>query len=158
MTYETVFQRYELKYLLTREQRQAVLRAMEPYMRPDPHSKTTICNLYFDTADYRLIRRSIDSPRYKEKLRIRSYGSVAPESTVFVELKKKLGCTAKILAASLKEMEEDGLIIREQYEENPPKVVYYLTDIGLTLRPVIDSMQKWGQEYKKLRKLMAKMK
>ena len=76
----------------------------------------------------------------------------------FVELKKKLGCTAKILAASLKEMEEDGLIIREQYEENPPKVVYYLTDIGLTLRPVIDSMQKWGQEYKKLRKLMAKMK
>ena len=76
----------------------------------------------------------------------------------FVELKKNLGCTAKILAASLKEMEEDGLIIREQYEENPPKVVYYLTDIGLTLRPVIDSMQKWGQEYKKLRKLMAKMK
>lgn len=76
----------------------------------------------------------------------------------FVELKKKLGCTAKILAASLKEMEEDGLIIREQYEKNPPKVVYYLTDIGLTLRPVIDSMQKWGQEYKKLRKLMAKMK
>ncbi len=76
----------------------------------------------------------------------------------FVELKKKLGCTAKILAASLKEMEEDGLIIREQYEENPPKVMYYLTDIGLTLRPVIDSMQKWGQEYKKLRKLMAKMK
>ena len=52
MAYETVFQRYELKYLLTREQRQAVLRAMEPYMRPDPHGKTTICNLYFDTADY----------------------------------------------------------------------------------------------------------
>ena len=90
MTYETVFQRYELKYLLTREQRQAVLRAMEPYMRPDPHGKTTICNLYFDTADYRLIRRSIDSPIYKEKLRIRSYGPVAPESTVFVELKKEI--------------------------------------------------------------------
>ena len=89
MAYETVFQRYELKYLLTREQRQAVLRAMEPYMRPDPHGKTTICNLYFDTADYRLIRRSIDSPIYKEKLRIRSYGPVAPESTVFVEPKKK---------------------------------------------------------------------
>ena len=76
----------------------------------------------------------------------------------FVELKKKLGCTAKILAASLKEMEEDGLIIREQYEENPPKVVYYLTDIGLTLRPVIESMQKWGKEYKKLRKLMERIK
>ena len=52
-------------------------------------AKTTICNLYFDTADYRLIRRSIDSPIYKEKLRIRSYGPVAPESTVFVEPKKK---------------------------------------------------------------------
>ena len=76
----------------------------------------------------------------------------------FVELKKNLGCTAKVLTACLKEMEEDGLVIREEYESIPPKVEYYLTDIGYTLRPVIDSMQKWGQEYKRLRKLMEKYK
>ena len=74
----------------------------------------------------------------------------------FVELKKNLGCTAKVLTNCLKELEEDGLIIREEYDELPPKVEYYLTDIGYTLRPVIDSMQKWGKEYKRLRKLMEK--
>lgn len=76
----------------------------------------------------------------------------------FVELKKNLGCTAKVLTACLKEMEEDGLIIREDYQTTPPKVEYYLTDIGYTLRPVIDSMQKWGKEYKRLRKLMERYK
>ena len=76
----------------------------------------------------------------------------------FVELKNNLGCTAKVLTACLKEMEEDGLIIREEYDILPPKVEYYLTDIGYTLRPVIESMQKWGKEYKRLRKLMERYK
>ncbi len=75
----------------------------------------------------------------------------------FVELKNKIGCTAKGLTNCLKELEEDGLVVREEYEGLPPKVEYYLTDIGYTLRPVIDSMQKWGKEYKRLRKLMERM-
>ena len=74
----------------------------------------------------------------------------------FVELKKNLGCTAKVLTSCLKEMEEDGLVIREEYESATPKVEYYLSEIGYTLKPVIDSMQKWGKEYKRLRKLMEK--
>ena len=74
----------------------------------------------------------------------------------FVELKNKLGCTAKVLTACLKDMEKDGLIVREEYDVLPPKVEYYLTDIGYTLRPVVESMQKWGKEYKRLRKLMDK--
>ena len=72
----------------------------------------------------------------------------------FCELKKKLGCTAKVLTACLKEMEEDGLIIREVDEREVNRVEYYLTDIGYTLKPVIESMQKWGKEYKRLRKLL----
>ncbi len=74
----------------------------------------------------------------------------------FVELKKKLGCTAKVLTNCLKELEEDGLVVREEIESSQLHVEYYLTDIGYTLRPVIESMQKWGKEYKKLRKLMEK--
>lgn len=74
----------------------------------------------------------------------------------FSELKKKLGCTSKVLSSCLKEMESDGLVIREQDEREINKVEYYLTDIGFTLRPVIDSVQKWGKDYKKLRKLMEK--
>ena len=76
----------------------------------------------------------------------------------FVELKNSLGCTAKVLTACLKEMETDGLIVREDYNTLPPRVEYYLTDIGYTLRPVIESMHKWGKEYKRLRKLLERVK
>lgn len=76
----------------------------------------------------------------------------------FVELKKNLGCTAKVLTNCLKELEEDGLVVREEYDILPPKVEYYLTDIGYTLRPVIESMHKWGKEYKRLRKLLERVK
>ncbi|MBQ8341545.1 MAG: polyphosphate polymerase domain-containing protein [Clostridia bacterium] len=89
MAFQTVFKRYELKYLLTCEQRERLLLLMNPYMLPDLYGKSTIRNIYFDTESYRLIRRSIEKPTYKEKLRIRSYERATPDSTVFVELKKK---------------------------------------------------------------------
>ena len=89
MAYQTVFERYELKYLLTREQKEKVMQAMEPHMEPDEYGRTVIRNIYFDTDTYRLVRRSIERPAYKEKLRIRSYSRATPTSTVFVELKKK---------------------------------------------------------------------
>lgn len=89
MAYQNVFQRYEIKYLLTQEQKARMLLAMEPYMALDAYGRTTIRNLYFDTDSYRLIRHSIDKPAYKEKLRIRSYRRADADSPVFVELKKK---------------------------------------------------------------------
>lgn len=89
MAYQNVFKRYELKYLLTQEQKKKILNAMEPYMALDQYGRTTIRNIYFDTDNYRLIRHSIERPTYKEKLRIRSYRKANPDSAVFVELKKK---------------------------------------------------------------------
>lgn len=89
MAYQAVFERYELKFMLTLEQKEKVLKAMAPYMALDQYGRTTIRNIYFDTENYRLIRRSIEKPAYKEKLRIRSYRRVGPESPVFIELKKK---------------------------------------------------------------------
>ena len=89
MGFQTVFQRYELKYMITARQKKKVLEAMKPYMEIDNYGRTTIRNLYFDTDTYLLIRRSIEKPEYKEKLRVRSYGKAACDSTVFVELKKK---------------------------------------------------------------------
>ena len=77
---------------------------------------------------------------------------------LFVELKKNVGWTAKVLINCLKELEEDGLVVREDSGMIPPRFEYYLTDIGYTLKPVIEAMQKWGKEYKKLRKLMEKYK
>lgn len=89
MKTQMTFERYELKYILSRTQLQAVLQAMEPYMRPDVFGHSSIRNLYLDTPDYRLIRRSLERPVYKEKVRIRSYGRAGIDDEVFVELKKK---------------------------------------------------------------------
>lgn len=89
MKYQNVFKRYELKYLITKEQQRLLLEIMKEFMEPDKFGKSTICNIYFDTPSKVLIRRSNEKPIYKEKLRIRSYGVATPDTTVFVELKKK---------------------------------------------------------------------
>ena len=72
MNYQTTFQRYEMKYLLTPAQKALVLQAMKPHMQLDQYGRTTIRNIYFDTESFRLIRRSLEKPAYKEKLRIRA--------------------------------------------------------------------------------------
>ena len=89
MGYQAVFQRYEAKFLLRADQKERLLTLAEPYIAPDQYGKTLIRNLYYDTDDYRLIRRSLERPIYKEKLRIRSYGDTTHESPVYLELKKK---------------------------------------------------------------------
>ena len=89
MDSQMVFKRYEMKYLLTRKQKEAVLEAMKPYMEADAYGRSTIRNIYYDTDNYRLVRKSLEKPVYKEKLRVRSYAAVGPEDKVFVELKKK---------------------------------------------------------------------
>lgn len=89
MAYQAVFKRYEMKYMMTRKQHKAVLEAMLAYMRLDKFGHTQVRNVYFDTENYRLVRRSIEKPSYKEKLRIRSYEKVRAQDKIFVELKKK---------------------------------------------------------------------
>lgn len=89
MAYQAVFRRHELKYILTREQKKTILEAIQPYMHLDKYGRTTIRNIYYDTESYRLIRRSIEKPDYKEKLRVRSYANKLSDGKVFVELKKK---------------------------------------------------------------------
>ena len=84
-----VFKRYELKYLMDQQQFKEVKRAIDDNMRIDGFGHSLINNIYLDTENYLLARRSIDKPVYKEKLRIRSYGTVKEDDPVFVELKKK---------------------------------------------------------------------
>ena len=86
---QSCFERYEKKYLLTREQYFAVKNGMAAYMKPDGHPRYTICNVYYDTENYDLIRASLEKPVYKEKLRVRSYGVPQRGGKVFIELKKK---------------------------------------------------------------------
>ena len=88
---QTCFRRYEKKYLLTKAQYLAVRLGMAAYMKPDAHPRYSITNIYYDTEHYDLIRASLGKPVYKEKLRLRSYGTPNDDSTVFLELKKKFG-------------------------------------------------------------------
>ena len=84
-----VFNRHEIKYMITQEQYRKLLDGIRDYMLPDPHGESTICNIYYDTPDDRLVRKSLEGPVYKEKIRLRSYGTAKDDSIVFLELKKK---------------------------------------------------------------------
>ena len=83
------FKRYEKKYMLTPDQFTRMLAGMKNYMCADEFGRYTICNIYYDTDDFQLIRTSLEKPIYKEKLRMRSYGVPDSWDEVFVELKKK---------------------------------------------------------------------
>ena len=84
-----VFKRTEYKYLLRPEQYEEILPLIEAHLEQDRFSGSTIQSLYYDTESRLLIRRSIEKPEYKEKLRLRSYGPVRPDDLVFLEIKKK---------------------------------------------------------------------
>ncbi|WP_296118121.1 polyphosphate polymerase domain-containing protein [uncultured Eubacterium sp.] len=89
MEAQKIFKRYEYKYMLTLEQQSELKEVMKQYMIADAFGRSTICNLYFDTPQYLLIRRSIENHVYKEKIRLRTYGQATPETNAFIESKKK---------------------------------------------------------------------
>lgn len=140
MAYQSVFKRYELKYMLTQAQKQKVFAAMEPYMALDRYGRTTIRNIYFDTDNYRLVRRSIEKPAYKEKLRIRSYRQATPDSCVFVELKKKYDSIVYKRRLSLPETEAMEWVCGRQHcrqDTQISKEIDYFLTYYETLHPAV---------------------
>ena len=89
MAFGVTFKRYEKKYLLNPEQYSVLKAAVDKYFEPDKYGETKICNLYLDSSDYVLIRRSIDKPVFKEKVRLRTYGIPTDSTTAFIEIKRK---------------------------------------------------------------------
>lgn len=84
-----IFKRIEKKYRITTQQKEALLAIVGKHLKPDEYGKSTICSIYLDTPNYRLIRNSIEAISYKEKIRLRSYGVPKENTKVFLELKKK---------------------------------------------------------------------
>jgi len=84
-----LFKRYEKKYLLPADKYAALRARLDPYIEPDEFPTGMVCSIYYDTDNCELIRHSIERPVFKEKLRLRGYNAIGPDSTVFVELKKK---------------------------------------------------------------------
>ncbi len=86
---QTVFKRVEKKYLLTEEQFNNLIKECGNNITADEFGLHTVCNIYYDTNNYELVRKSIEKPIYKEKVRLRSYDTPTGNTKVYLELKKK---------------------------------------------------------------------
>ena len=85
-----------------------------------------------------------------DKWKVLILRDVLPGTKRFGELKKSIGhVSQKVLTAQLRQMEQSGLVNRKVYAEVPPKVEYSLTDVGYSLKPILDAMWTWGEEYQK---------
>ena len=84
-----------------------------------------------------------------DKSKVLILRDLLPGKKRFGELKKSLGkVSQKVLTAQLRDMESNGLVSRKVYPEVPPRVEYSLTELGQSLKPILDAMQDWGEEYK----------
>ena len=84
-----------------------------------------------------------------DKWKVLILRDLMPGTKRFGELKKSIGkVSKKVLTAQLRDMEQNGLVHRKVYPEVPPRVEYSLTPLGKSLKPILDAMRNWGEEYK----------
>ncbi len=84
-----------------------------------------------------------------DKWKVLILRDLMPGTKRFGELKKSIGSVSqKVLTAQLRDMEESGLVNRKVYAEVPPRVEYSLTELGQSLKPILDAMWNWGEDYK----------
>lgn len=162
-----VFNRYERKYRIKDDCYQKLREWLLEYMESDAHSRNdefyTICNIYYDTVYNDLIRRSLEKPVYKEKLRLRSYGVVTPEDKVFLEIKKKYKGLVNKRRTKLKLAEaytfvESGVLPPYQPYMNAQvlrELQYFLKRMDMELKPALflayDRVAMFGKDKKDFR-------
>ena len=129
MANKKIFKRYELKYLMSEQQVEKLHGIMQAHMRPDEFGRSRVGSIYFDTKDHLLIRRSIERPAYKEKLRIRYYGDRTAPSQMFLELKKKYDHVVYKRRLTVEEF------LKEDCQEQITKEIQYFTGLYKGLGP-----------------------
>ena len=136
----TMMQRYEMKFILTKDQLVAFQDALKGHMEVDQYGKTSIASIYYDTPDYLLIRKSLEKPVYKEKIRLRSYGLANNNKKVYLELKRKaLGVVYKRRIA-LKEDIAEGFLNHQEVslkDDQVTREIAYFRDYLKVLEPKI---------------------
>lgn len=155
-----VFNRYEHKHLLNQETFELFVQTVSRRMELDPYNEGgglyTISNLYYDTADDFLIRRSLSKPVYKEKLRLRSYAAAAPDSKVYLEIKKKYRGAVNKRRVSLP-LSEAYELIKTGAADSPSQIAreieYFLSlyDLGPKVYIAYDRLAYHDIEDKSLR-------
>lgn len=135
-----IFRRKEQKYLLDEAQTAAFKAAMAEFMEPDRFATSAIRNIYYDTPDYRLIRRSLEKPEYKEKLRLRAYGDVTEEDKVYLEMKKKYAGIVYKRRVGLKERKATAYMADPQLRLKDTQIgheIDYFKDFYKELAPAV---------------------
>ncbi len=117
--FQGTFKRYEKKYLLSEKKYKMLRQRFQDKLIIDNFRKSAINNIYFDTPDHRLIRNSLEKPIYKEKLRLRSYGTPSDDDMVYVELKKKY----------------KGVVYKRRVKMELPMAESYLYDLEAVSKP-----------------------
>ena len=85
-----IFRRVEKKYIINKKEYEIIMKKIKEYVVQDEYGKSTICNIYMDTDNYDLISHSITKPFFKDKVRLRSYNTPTKNSTVYLEIKRKV--------------------------------------------------------------------
>ncbi len=137
---QTTFKRYEMKYMLTIAQYKALQQVMESRMERDSYGKHTIHNVYYDTPDFLLIRRSLEKPQYKEKLRVRCYGEPKTDSTAFIEVKKKYDGVVYKRRLSVKQSQVLPFLMEHQALAKPSQIgneIDYFMHMYGNLQPAV---------------------
>lgn len=136
----TTMERYEIKFILSKEQTAFMIEELKKHMNIDQYGLTSIASIYYDTPDFRLIRNSIERPYYKEKIRLRSYGASEEGDQVFLELKRKSGKVVykRRISTTLNDANEFFSYIKS-IEDNQQitKEIVYFRDYYKNLSPQI---------------------
>ncbi len=157
MAYDNTFKRAEVKYLLDMKKYSALMKAVSGHMTKDRYGIHTICNIYFDSDDSILVRNSLEKPVYKEKLRLRTYGTANDESNAFLEIKKKYDGIVYKRRVEMKYAEAAEYINRGSLPKRVPQelneIDYMVKRYGLKPKIVIcyDRLAMYGNEDKEFR-------
>ena len=129
------FERIEKKFRMTDDQYRALLPVLEEHFKRDSYGEVIICSIYYDTPDYAMIRRSIERPPFKEKLRLRSYGIPAETDMVFVEIKRKLNGIGYKRRIRVPFSEAKRLLRGEPIQCDDPQIEQELLQLVARYRP-----------------------
>lgn len=131
-----VFKRNELKYLISFDTMRELIERIKPFVEPDEYGETTVYSLYYDTLDKRIIRKSVEKPPFKEKLRIRKYGN-KKGGNVFVELKRKVDGVVYKRRVEMSETDAFNFLKGEKIKENSQiiKEIEYFKNFYGNLQP-----------------------
>lgn len=140
---EMTFNRVEKKYILNKTQYESLKAYLDESILHDNeslsfHENYTISNIYYDTADNILIKKSVSKPKFKQKLRLRAYGNVSDDSVIFLELKKKLNGYVNKRRTLISIKDVDNLITKQEL----PKPEEYQNE------QVLKEIQYFAKHYK----------